>query len=151
MKPMTVALLSVGLVLFGQFAIAVESDASIIEQTYNDWVRVTNAKDIELWSSYLAPEAVFQPPGSPLLETRDAIIGYYQLAFADPNFALDCQQLAVEVANSGEMAWARGVCRATFTDSDGQLANGTSKWFKVWLKQADGLWKCKLNTWHNDQ
>ena len=94
---------------------------------------------------------MFQPPGSPLLETREAIFDYYQLAFADPNFALDCQQLAVEVANSGEMAWARGVCRATFTDSNGQLANGTSKWFKVWLKQADGLWKCKLNTWHNDQ
>ena len=128
---------------------AAESAASSIEQTYNAWVRATNAKDIEQWSAYLAPQAVFQPPGAPLLETKEAISDYYRRTFSDPNFALDCQQSIVVVARSGEMAWARGVCRATFTDAEGLVANGKSRWFKVWLKQADGSWKCKLNTWNN--
>ncbi len=150
MNPMKITLLTAGLLLFGQIGAAAESDASVIEQTYNDWVRATNAKDIELWSSYLAPEALFQPPDSPSLETREAIVDYYRRSFADPNFSLDCRQLAVEVAGSGEMAWARGVCQATFTNTDGQTANGKSRWFKVWLKQADGSWKCKLNTWNSE-
>ena len=126
---------------------ATEPDATMIEQNYNAWVRVTNAKDLELWSSYLAPDAYFMPPDAPLLDTRDAILDYYRKAFADPHFSLDCQQLSVDVAQSGDMAWASGECKATFTNMDGQKASGTSRWFKVWLKQADGSWKCRVNTW----
>ena len=137
-----VALIS-GRIAFG----ASESDAAIIEQNYNAWVQVTNARDLELWSSYLAPNASFMPPDAPLLDTRDAILDYYRKAFADPHFSLDCQQLSVDVAQSGDMAWATGECKATFTDMDGEKASGTSRWFKVWLKQADGSWKCRVNTW----
>lgn len=139
-----VALIS-GRIAFG----ASESDATIIEQNYNAWVQVTNARDLELWSSYLAPNASFMPPDAPLLDTRDAILDYYRKAFADPHFSLDCQQLSVDVAQSRDMAWASGECKATFTDMDGEKASGTSRWFKVWLKQADGSWKCRVNTWDN--
>lgn len=126
---------------------APESDATIIEQNYNAWVQVANARDLELWSSYLAPDASFMPPDAPLLDTREAILDYYRKAFADPHFSLDCQQLFVEVAQSGDMAWASGKCKATFSGLDGEQAFGTSRWFKVWLKQADGSWKCRVNTW----
>ena len=128
---------------------APESDATLIEQTYNAWLQVTNARDLELWSSYLAPGASFMPPDAPLLDTRDAILDYYRKAFADPHFSLDCEQLTVDVADSGDMAWASGMCRATFADTSGRMASGTSRWFKVWLKQADGSWKCRVNTWDN--
>jgi len=126
---------------------AAESEASIIENTYIAWSQATNAKDIELWSAFLAPNASFMPPDVPLLDTREAILDYYRKAFADPHFSLDCQQQSVDVARSRDMAWASGVCRATFSDMDGHKATGTSRWFKVWLKQADGSWKCRVNTW----
>ena len=142
------ALLSGLLLLSPACATAPDSDVSIIKKTYDSWVQATNAKDIKLWSSYLAPSAVFVPPGIPPLETREDILDYYRNSFADPHFALECQQLAVDIADSGEMAWARGFCRATFTDSKGQKAGGTSRWFKVWLKQPDGSWKCTVNTWN---
>jgi uncharacterized protein (TIGR02246 family) len=149
MRQRALALLTVGLLLFSQIsAIASETDGSLIEETYNAWVRAVNAKDIEWWSTYLAPNALFLPPGVQPLETEEAILEYYRQSFADPHFALDCQQLAVDVAQSGEMAWARGVCRVTFTSSDGQVANGNSRWLKVWLKQDDGSWKCRVNTWN---
>ena len=149
MKHWTIALIAAGTMLLSQAqAVAGKTDESIIESTYNAWVRTTNAKDIKSWSSYLAPNAVFIPPGVPSLETRAAILDYYRNAFADPYFALDCQQLSVEVAQSSDMAWARGFCRATFTGSDGQKEQGTSRWFKIWLKQPDGTWKCGVNTWN---
>jgi ketosteroid isomerase-like protein len=138
-----------GTALFGQDVAATEiTDESIIESTYDAWVIVTNAKDIESWSSYLAPNAVFTPPGDPPLQTKEAILDYYRNAFADPNFVLDCQQLSVDVARSRDMAWARGRCNATFSGQSGEKAHGISRWFKIWLKQPDGSWKCSINTWN---
>jgi ketosteroid isomerase-like protein len=133
---------------FVPVAFAAESDKALIEETYNAWVRATNAKDIKAWSSFLAPSAVFVPPGAPLLQTEGAILNFYEEAFADPEFSLDCQQLNVDIAKSADMAWARGICKATFTDLNGRKANGISRWFKIWLKQSDGSWKCRLNTWN---
>jgi len=103
----------------------------IIKKTYDEWVRVTNAKDIERWSSYISVGAYFAPPGVPALETEAAILDYYRKSFADPAFALDCKQLKVIITDSGEMAWARGTSKATFTDSKGKKGSGESKWSKL--------------------
>ena len=119
-----------------------------IEKTYIEWTKATDAKDIEQWSSFLAPDPFFLPPGSPPLQTREAVLDYYRKAFADPNFSLDCQQQSAEIADSGGMAWAQGICHATFTDADGKMASGDSRWMKVWIKQGDGSWKCRVNTWN---
>ena len=136
------------IVLFASGAFAAGSDERLIEETYDEWVIVTNARDIDRWWTFVAPGAVFTPPGEPVLQTEEAIREFYERSFADPNFSLDCRQLSVEIADSGNMAWARGSCNATFTDPTGRKAKGKSRWFKVWLKQADGSWKCKVNTWN---
>lgn len=139
----------VGLMSLGHAqALAGATDESIIQNTYDAWLVVTNAKDIESWSSYLAPNAIFIPPEVPSLETREEILDYYRNAFADPNFALDCQRLSVDVAKAGDMAWATGICNATYSGPSGEKAHGLSRWFKVWLKQPDGSWKCAVNTWN---
>ena len=149
MKNWTIMLLLNGVLIFGcSEGLASETDETKIEESYKAWTRATNAKDIESWSSFLAPGALFVPPGVPPLKTKEAILNYYNESFADPEFALDCQQLEVNVAKSKEMAWARGVCHATFTGPTGKRELGTSHWFKVWLKQLDGSWKCRFNTWN---
>ena len=149
MKHWTTILIVAGSMLLGfTQAPAGNTDESTIESTYDAWVTATNSKDIESWSSYLAPNAVFIPPGVPALETRETILDYYRSAFADSNFALDCRQLSVDVAQSRDMAWARGLCNATFSGTSGEKAHGISRWFKVWLKQPDGSWKCGINTWN---
>jgi ketosteroid isomerase-like protein len=136
------------MLVYSPVAFANDSDRLIIEETYNAWLQATNAKDIEVWSSFLAPEAFFVPPGVHPLDTEVAIVNFYEELFADPNFSLDCRQLNVDVAMSGELAWARGICMAAFTDESGHKTNGTSRWFKIWLKQTDGSWKCRVNTWN---
>jgi ketosteroid isomerase-like protein len=124
------------------------NDELEIKQTYDAWVEVTNAKDIDSWMAFLAPNALFQPPGVGRLETHADIRQYYIGLFSDPNFALVCEQIEAWVSESGEMAWATGTCRATFSGEPGEIATGASKWTKVWLKQDDGTWKCRLNTWN---
>ena len=125
--------------------------SSAILAAYNDWVETTNAKDIVQWSTFLAPEAVFFPPGVPALDSREAIVSFYTKSFDDPNFALDCTQTFVEVADSNDLAWTRGTCNATFSLPDGNVGRGSSKWAKIWVRSENGKWKCQLNTWNNNE
>jgi ketosteroid isomerase-like protein len=129
-----------------------DSDASTraIHDTYVEWVASTNAKDIDKWSTFVAPGAVFLPPGSPPLESSEIIVAYYTELFRDPNFSLDCSQLHVDIADSDDMAWSRGTCKATFTLPDGTVGHGSSKWAKVWVRSDNEEWKCRLNTWNSD-
>jgi ketosteroid isomerase-like protein len=119
--------------------------------TYNDWVEATNAKDIDQWSTFVSPGAIFFPPGVPALDSREAMVGFYTRSFDDPHFSLDCAQTFVEVADSNDLAWSRGTCDATFSLPDGSVVRGSSKWAKVWIRSQDGEWKCQVNTWNTNQ
>ena len=137
-------------VLFCGAGFTQTADELAISKAYKEWSAATNAKNIDLWTTFLAPEAVFFPPDRGVLNTQNSIRQYYLELFADPNFTLPCQQHSVEIALSGDLAWSTGRCAVTFTDSDGNTARGKSKWAKVWEKQVDGSWKCRLNIWNSD-
>jgi ketosteroid isomerase-like protein len=134
-------------VITGSISNAADSEEQVIHETYNAWVEAANEKDIAKWSTFLAENPYFSPADSPPLTSTDEVIDYYKKSFADSWFSLDCEQEQVEISESGEMAWARGICNATFTGPDGEKANGTSRWFKVWMKQSDGSWRGRVNTW----
>ena len=130
---------------------SVNEDISAIYQAYSDWTDATNAKDIEAWSTFLASDPFFAPPDHPALETREAILKFYSDLFGDPNFVeLDCKQLEVTVAESRDMAWSRGRCLATFRNDPDVALIIPSKWTKVWVKDGNGDWKCRLNTWNGN-
>ena len=128
-------------------ASAADSDEQAIKRTYKAWVEATNEKDITKWASFLAKDPYFSPADTAPLASREAILNYYKKSFSDPEFSLDCKQLEVHVSQSGDMAWSRGVCKATFTGPDGNKASGPSRWLKVWTKHPDGSWKGRINSW----
>lgn len=131
-------------------AYAGDSDVQAIETTYTAWVEAANEKDIEKWSSFLAEDPYFSPADAPPLTSREAVLAYYERSFSDPEFSLNCEQLEVHVSNSGDMAWSRGVCEATFTRPDGVKGYGSSQWIKVWTKYPDGSWKGRINSWKSE-
>ena len=128
---------------------ATEADEQAIHNTYKAWVEATNEKDIEKWSTFLAASPYFHPADSQPLENTEDVLSYYVRSFADPRFSLDCKQEHVDVSELGKMAWSHGLCIATFTGADGNEASGTSRWLKVWIRQTDGSWRCRVNTWRN--
>ena len=140
----------IAVVLTGSAANATESDALAIGRTYVAWVEATNDKDIDRWSSFLAEAPYFFPADSPPLTSTEAILAYYAKSFADPYFSLDCEQLDVHVSLSGDMAWSRGACKATFSLPDGSKGRGSSQWLKVWTKYPDGSWRCRINSWKSE-
>jgi len=118
-----------------------------IDNAYRDWVDATNAKDLNLWASFLAPDPLFLPPNHPALRGETAIRDFYARSFADSRFSLNCRQEQVEVAEAQDMAWSTGSCEAAFTGPDGNAARGSSKWAKVWIRLPNDDWKCTLNSW----
>ena len=128
---------------------SIDQSAAILS-AYNRWVETTNAKDIDQWSTFLAPDAVFFPSDGPALDSNEAIVSYYIKLFDDPNFTLDCAQSFVEVSASNDFGWARGTCKATFSLPDGSVGRGSSNWAKIWVRMESGEWKCRLNTWNNN-
>ena len=131
----------------GSISSAADSEELLIHQTYIAWVEATNDKDIQRWSTFLADDPYFASADSPPLTGSDEVISYYEQSFADPWFALDCEQEHVDVSKSGQMAWSRGKCKGTFSGADGERASGTSRWLKVWVKQSNGSWRCRVNSW----
>jgi len=123
------------------------SHEEYIRKSYREWVIATNSRDIEKWSSFLAQEAIFHPPDQPALIGNKAIKDFYIELFKDKLFSLKCKLERVKVSKAEDFAWATGSCEATFTGSDGKLAQGKSKWAKVWVRLTNGDWKCKINSW----
>jgi ketosteroid isomerase-like protein len=127
-----------------------DSDVQAIESTYRAWVEAANQKDIEKWSSFLAEDPYFSPADAPPLTNREAVLAYYEKSFSDPEFSLKCEQREVHVSRSGDMAWSRGMCRATFSTPNGGKGCGSSQWIKVWTKHPDGSWKGRINSWKSE-
>ena len=130
-------------------ASATETDEQSIHETYKAWLEVTNEKDLEKWSTFLDTSPYFHPADSAPLMNKDEVMSYYARSFADPRFSLDCEQEYVDLSASGELAWSRGKCKATFTGPEGTESSGASRWLKVWIKRPDGSWRCRVNTWRN--
>lgn len=124
------------------------ADVAAIDAAYTDWVAATNARDLERWARHLASDPLFMPPDRAALAGRAAILAFYEELFADPQFAADCEQRAVEVSPARDTAWSHGRCRITFTGPDGAPAEAHSKWAKVWAKGPDGRWQGRLNIWN---
>ena len=118
-----------------------------IDNAYRHWVDATNAKDLNRWASFLAPDPLFLPPNHAALRGEMAIRDFYAGLFADSRFSLNCRQEQVKVAEAQDMAWSTGSCEATFTGPHGDAVRGSSKWAKVWVRLPNGDWKCALSSW----
>ena len=118
-----------------------------IRAAYDEWVATANAKELDRWARYLAPDPIFLPPTGPALEGQESIRSFYAELFSDPTFSIDCRQDDVEVAGSEDLAWSTGSCTATFADPDGQPVRAVTKWAKVWKRSPDGVWRCALSSW----
>jgi ketosteroid isomerase-like protein len=56
----------------------------------------------------------------------------------------------VEVARSGDLGYSQGTYDLTFNDPSGKPMTDRGKYLEVWKKQADGSWKCAVDTFNSD-
>jgi ketosteroid isomerase-like protein len=69
---------------------------------------------------------------------------------ATPGLVISWQPTKVEVANSGDVAYLYGTYQMTTNGPDGKPMTDNGKMLEIWKKEADGSWKCALDTWNTD-
>ena len=70
--------------------------------------------------------------------------------FAVPNVVIAWEPTKVEVAKSGDLAYLCGTYQMSWDDASGKPVSDNGKMVEIWKKQADGNWKCIVDTWSSD-
>jgi len=122
------------------------SDPDTIKQAIKadekKWNADFKAKDTERLSDHYSDDAYFFTTGIPPADGSTAIRQIYATASTDPAFEISFASDKIDVAGSGDMAYARGKFTEKYTDKKtGKVMTGSGFYLTVYKKQDDGSWK----------
>ena len=127
-----------------------EADAAAIRSADEQWTAAAAKNDLEATVSFYAPDAVLLPPNAPLAADAKAIRESWA-GILGPNMAVSWKPTKIEVAKSGDIGYLYGTYALTIKDPKGGAPiNDTGKIVEIWRKQADGKWKCIVDTYNSD-
>jgi uncharacterized protein (TIGR02246 family) len=105
------------------------------------WNKDFKAKDTERLADHYADDAYFVAGGVPA-DGSTAIRQVYANASTDPAFNVQFASDKIDVAASGDLAYARGKFTEKYTDKKtGKVMSGSGSYLTVYKKQDDGSWK----------
>ena len=125
-------------------------DEAAIRKADEDWAKAAQTKQVASWIAFYADDAVVLPPNDKTASDRESINKAVGDLLALQDLTISWQPVKVEVARSGDLAYARGTYDATFRDAKGNPVTDRGKYLEVWKRQSDGGWKCIVDTWNSD-
>lgn len=106
------------------------------------WNQQLKAKDTEGLASHYADDAYFVGPGAPPSDGSTAIRQFYANGLTDLALDVNVASDKIDVAASGDMAYARGHFTEKYTDrKTGKVMTDKGSYLSVYKKQPDGSWK----------
>ena len=115
-----------------------------------DWAAAANTAGVEAWMTFYSADAIVRLPNDRLVsgneQIRDAVTHLLTL----PRLSLAWHPIKVEVTRSGDAAYLTGAYELRFGDSRGMPLSDRGRLIELWRKQADGTWKCVVETWNSD-
>lgn len=115
-----------------------------------DWVKAASTRKVEDWVAFYADDAVVLPPNDKTAKGKAAIAKPIGELLGLPELNLTWTPTAVEVAKSGELVYMYGAYQMSWKGPDGKPLTDTGKFAEIWKQQADGNWKCVLDTYSSD-
>jgi uncharacterized protein (TIGR02246 family) len=114
---------------------AIKADETKWNQQFKD-------KDQEGLVDHYADDAFFVAPGVAGTEGSTPIRQTFANALTDPAFEVHFSSDKIDVARSGDMAYARGKFSEKYTDKKtGKVMSDSGSYLTVYKKQDDGSWK----------
>ncbi len=120
-----------------------------LEKMDSDWSAAASARNVDKVMSYYAADAVVQAGNEPSLTGTEAIKKAW-VGMLGPDTKLSWKQTKTEVAKSGDMAYQIGTYEMSMKDAKGKMVNDKGKFLAIWKKQADGSWKCAVDSFSSD-
>lgn len=113
-----------------------------IKADENKWNAEFKAKNQEALTERYADDAYFVAPGVKPSSGSTEIRKVYAEGLNDRNFDISFASDKVDVAGSGDLAYARGHFREKYTDpKTGKAMTHSGAYITVYKKQQDGSWK----------
>jgi uncharacterized protein (TIGR02246 family) len=126
------------------------ADASAIQALDEQWSATAERNDLEGTVAFYADDAVLLPPNAQIAKDRKSIRESWA-GLLGPNTAVSWKVSKVEVAKSGELGYLYGTYSLSIQDAKGgSPVRDTGKLVEIWKKQADGKWKCIVDTYNSD-
>lgn len=126
------------------------ADEAAVRKADEDWLKAAQAHQVDPWVAFYSDDAVVLPPNDKLANTKEAIRKSISDLLTVPGLSIKWQLTKVEAAKSGELAYGYGTYELTMNDAKGKPMTDHGKILEIWKKQADGSWKCAVDTWNSD-
>jgi uncharacterized protein (TIGR02246 family) len=119
-----------------------DADVKAIQNNETQWNQDFASKDVEKLVAHYTDDAVLMAPGMQPSSGKDAIRNVVKGMVTDPALSLKFHASKVEVAKSGDVAYAQGSYTMSMTDPQTkQVINDHGSYVTTYRKVADGTWK----------
>jgi ketosteroid isomerase-like protein len=128
------------------------AEADLIRDLENQWTEAIKATDVDKIISFYATEAVSMSNEAPITIGPQNIKSRIEKQFADTTVLFETYSGtidAIEVAASGDLAYARGHDDISLKTSDG-IVSEAGKWIDIY-KKIDGEWKVVVSIGNSNQ
>jgi ketosteroid isomerase-like protein len=131
-------------------SIDLDAERAALRATDEAWAAAAAAgEDAELIASYWSDDASVFPADGPVVNGKEAILGFLGASLAIPGFSVSWQPDVVEVAPGGDFGYTTGTNEFTMPDSTGTMVTIRGRYATVWRKDAAGDWKCVIDMWNS--
>ena len=126
------------------------ADEVAIRSLDEQWSATAARNDLDGVVGFYSDDAVLLPPNSVIAKDAKSIRESWG-GLLGPNTAVSWKVSKVEVSKAGDIGYLYGTYQLTIKDPKGGPAmNDTGKIVEVWKKQADGKWRCIVDTYNSD-
>lgn len=154
MRFMTVAVVVLSLWSIGckrsEATSGILDEAAAIRHADEQWAAAAARGDLDATVAFYADDAVLLPPNAPIARDAKSIRENWA-ALVNPNTSVSWKVTRAEAAKSGDLGYVYGTYQLSIRgQKNGKTINDTGKLVEVWKKQADGKWKCIVDTFNSD-
>ena len=114
-----------------------------------EFFNAVKAKDAQAIANTYASDAVSNPPNSPPLKGRDAIVKYNEEFLKLPKVTMTGETETIGFSDDGTLAYNTGKYTATFADEKGRTIKDEGKYLNV-LRKVDGKWKVVVDAFSSN-
>lgn len=127
---------------------AAQSAQAGIEAALVEFAEAFNSKDAAAVAAHYTEDAAVLPPDAARVDGRENIEKFWRGAM-DAGLT-DLALKAVEVEESGDLAYEVGTFTFKAPGEGGALAEAAGKYIVIWKKEPDGAWRLHRDIWNGD-
>jgi ketosteroid isomerase-like protein len=126
------------------------ADEAAIRALDEQWSATAAKNDLDGTVAFYSDDAVLLAPNAPIATDKKSIRDSWG-GLLGPNTAVSWTVSKVEEAKAGDLGYLYGTYKLSIKDPKGGPAfEDKGKILEVWRKQADGKWKCTVDTYNSD-